>query len=1135
MRGSLGVVALAAALVLAVPAGADLRPVRRDFGELSIPRVRAGEIHIPAERARGRVRTIVRLAEPPLAQYSRGLQAASGRRKLNVRSASSRAYLSRLAASQRRAEAQLRRAIPEATVSRRFRVILNGLAVELPASRLPTLVRQPFVTRVYPSLRYTLSLNDSPSIIGADTIAQLTGARGEGIKIAVVDDGVDTTNPFFDPTGFSYPAGFPKGATRWTSPKVIVARAFPGPNSGRGGRLAVDPRASFHGTHVAGIAAGDAGTDAPSGQDHPATPGLSGVAPRAWIGNYRVFNVPSPIGHIANTPEIVAAFEAAVSDGMDVINFSGGGAQSEPATDAFTESVRNVVAAGVVMVASAGNDRDDFGWGTAGSPATTPDAISVAATSNSQVFAPALSIVAPGVPGNLAAIPFVPARGTNIPGAWGVGERPLVDVGTIVGTNGAPVDPLLCGPPENPNAQGSTLPANSLSGALALVSRGRCTFVSKAARARAAGARGIVIVDNRPGEANPIPITLAIPGGMISDLDGTRLRIFMAATGGRTLARLNSAPERIETGRSGIVTSFSSAGPTAFGHLLKPDVAAPGGQILSATLRNAGGPFAVFDGTSMSSPHVAGSAALLLQLHRGWTPRQVKSALVSTAGPAWADTARTVEAPVVLQGGGLVNLPRANDPKLFTDPVSLSFGDLNVNRGARSEALLVRLGDAGDGAGTWQVELRPQLTSAGASIGLPPAVTLAPGGETEIAVVVRAAGDAAAGDNFGFIVLRRGDVTRRIPYLFAVTRPALESVRATPLRRVQVGDTLTGPSRVSQYRWPSSAFGHPPTYLAEPPMRQDGAERLYVTRLNDPAVNIGAAVVVSSGTSQPDPWFLGSPDENDVQGYTGTPVNVNALTFSYRADLGVAGAFFPRPKAYYVAVDAGRDPFTGRLLSGRYVLRSWVNDVFPPLIVPLTTRVSAGRPTLIARVVDGAFGEPASGVDPLSLVIGYRRVLVGAAVYDPLSGIAVFPLPREAPVLRSGRTRAVIAASDLQEAKNVNTSGPDPLPNTNARPATLTVVSGPTVTWVAPERNECAAQRTRLVVVAGSSTRVRSVRFLDGSQRIGTDARGAAGLFAVTWRTRGESRGRHALRAIVVDSQGREAEATRLVRICRRR
>src|SRR5213079_2119378 len=132
-------------------------------------------------------------------------------------------------------------------------------------------------------------------------------------------------------TGFSYPAGFPRGATAFTTPKVIVARAFPGPGSGAQGKLPIYRQSSFHGTHVAGIAAGDAGTTAPAGGDHPRVTGLSGVAPRARLGNYRVFTVPTPIGHVANTPEIIAAFEAAVKDGMDVINFSGGGAQTEPA------------------------------------------------------------------------------------------------------------------------------------------------------------------------------------------------------------------------------------------------------------------------------------------------------------------------------------------------------------------------------------------------------------------------------------------------------------------------------------------------------------------------------------------------------------------------------------------------------------------------------------------------------------------------------------------------------------------------------------------------------------------------------------------------------------------------------------
>src|SRR5207247_910234 len=185
------------------------------------------------------------------------------------------------------------------------------------------------------------------------------------------------------------------------------------------------------------------------------------------IGNYRVFNVPTPIGDIANTPEIVAAFEFAVRDGMDVINFSGGGAETEPANDAMIDVIRNVTAAGVVSVISAGNDRDQFGMGSVGSPGSAPEAITVAAVSNTHV--------------------------------------------------------------------------------IALLSRGHCTFVSKAVRAEAAGAIGVVLVDNRSGGPDAIPIELPLPAGMISDLDGANLRAYLATTGGADVT-VGSAIRRVETG-----------------------------------------------------------------------------------------------------------------------------------------------------------------------------------------------------------------------------------------------------------------------------------------------------------------------------------------------------------------------------------------------------------------------------------------------------------------------------------------------------------------------------------------------------------------------------------------------------------
>src|SRR5205823_3839159 len=162
--------------------------------------------------------------------------------------------------------------------------------------KLPALARLHFVTRIYPSVRYALDTNESPAIIGADQMWATTGDRGDGVKIGIVDDGIDQTNPFFSPTGFGYPAGFPRGATAFTTP-------------------------------------------------------------------------------------IVAAFESAVDDGIDVINFSGGGPEVDPLRDALVEAVRNVSNAGVVPVIAAGNDRDDWGLGSVGSPGTAPDAISVAAVS----------------------------------------------------------------------------------------------------------------------------------------------------------------------------------------------------------------------------------------------------------------------------------------------------------------------------------------------------------------------------------------------------------------------------------------------------------------------------------------------------------------------------------------------------------------------------------------------------------------------------------------------------------------------------------------------------------------------------------------------------------------------------------
>ncbi len=195
----------------------------------------------------------------------------------------------------------------------------------------------------------------------------------------------------------------------------------------------------------------------------------------------------------------------------------------------------------------------------------------------------------------------------------------------------------------------------------------------------------------------------------------------------------------------------------------------------------------------------------------------------------------------------------------------------------------------------------------------------------------------------------------------------------------------------------------------------------------------------------------------------------------------------------------------------------------------MTRRVASGRPTLVARVADAG-----AGVDPLSLVISYRRILVGAALYDPASGVAIFPLPARARTIPAGRTRALVSASDFQEAKNVNSVGSDLMPNTAFKRVSIMGVRGPALTWVAPPANECVAGKTTGLLVVASSTRpVRSVRFLVDGKQVAVDHKGVADVFSATWRTGAAAKGKHVLQAVVTDASGRTLAANRSARVCR--
>jgi len=334
----------------------------------------------PAQAWAGDVEVVVRLDQPGLAgarATSKTLNASAKSAQLDIASRSSAAYLTDLDRAQDAFRARLRRAVPTARVRWRYQVTLNGVSVVLPASQVSRLGRLSGVAAVYPAVRYVPRLDRSVPLIGAPQLwAEGSASMGEGQKIAILDTGLDQTHPFFSPNGFAYPPGFPKGQTAYTTPKVIVARTFAPPGTTRRNSL-IPIDEDGHGTHVAGIAAGDFGTVGVLGTS------LSGVAPRAYIGNYRVLAVATAdFCCNGNAPEISRAIEAAVRDGMNVINLSIGEVEIDPSRDIVALAIHGAAQAGVVTVAAAGNDFDAFGPGSIGSPASAADAIAVGAVAD---------------------------------------------------------------------------------------------------------------------------------------------------------------------------------------------------------------------------------------------------------------------------------------------------------------------------------------------------------------------------------------------------------------------------------------------------------------------------------------------------------------------------------------------------------------------------------------------------------------------------------------------------------------------------------------------------------------------------------------------------------------------------------
>jgi subtilisin family serine protease len=457
--------------------------------------------------------------------------------------------------------------------------------------------------------------------------------------------------------------------------------------------------------------------------------------------------------------------------------------------------------------------------------------------------------------------------------------------------------------------------------------------------------------------------------------------------------------------KDAVIADFSSAGPSGIDLGLKPDVSAPGVNIYSSVPSG----WDSFSGTSMASPHVAGGAALLLQRHPTWTPAEVKSALVLTGRPVWSDSTHRHEVAPTREGGGLIDLAAADDPLVFASPSSVSFRFLH--RGEKV-GLPVPLADAGGGAGTWRVSVQTQASAGGTTVSAPTSTSV-PG---PLSLHVDVSATARQGDTTGFVVLARGAVTRRIPFWLRVTVPLLAKDRHGTLVRpgLHGGNTAGRSSRVSCYRYPSD-----PSPLGIPACLR-GPEQVFRFRLGRPVTNFGVVVVSHARGVQVQPRVVRAGDENRLTGYAALPLNLNPYLPTFDHLSPAAGAVRPDAGAYDIVFDTPR-----RRAAGKFSFRFWIGDTKPPRLRLLMPTVRAGASVQVG-VTDAG-----SGVDPASLHARIDGRAVAVRFRRGRARVSTQGLAR-------GRHRLVFRASDYQEAKNMENSGPI-LPNTRRLSASFVV------------------------------------------------------------------------------------------------
>jgi minor extracellular serine protease Vpr len=529
-----------------------------------------------------------------------------------------------------------------------YQRVWKGVSVRASADAAASLGRLRGVKAVFPVLNVELEPVDtaSPELLyalamtGADVAQQNLGLSGAGVKVGVIDTGVDYDHPDLG-------GGFGPGS------RVVTGYDFVGnrySSSGSGGALKPHPDkdpddCNGHGTHVAGIIGANGDPDAG---------GVRGVAPGVTFGAYRVFGCEGT----THSDIMLAAMERALADGMDVVNMSIGSAFQTWPQYPTAVGADALVDAGVVVVTSIGNSGAN-GVYSASAPGVGRKVIGTASFDNTHVEL-ALFRVSP----DARAIGFMPAAAAPDPPTQG--SVPLARTGTPASDADAC---LVSG--ESP------LPAGSLAGKIALIRRGTCGFYEKSMNAQNAGAVGVVLYNNVAGlltpTVAPVPPTappITIPVVFVQAVDGVLLNDRIASD--PTTLTWTDEREYFVNPTAGRSSSFTSFGLTAELDL-KPNIGAPGGAIRSTYPLEAGG-YAVISGTSMASPHVAGAAALFLEAHPTASPAAVKTALQNSADLVPHPTLSNPDF-VHRQGAGMVDIDDAITATTTVTPSELSVGE----------------------------------------------------------------------------------------------------------------------------------------------------------------------------------------------------------------------------------------------------------------------------------------------------------------------------------------------------------------------------------------------------------------------------------------------------------------------------